>query len=344
MWRFATLIAAAAFVPRQMRSPPGGHGPCRAAPKTRTPSDAPPPSAAKLRRMARTLYSRGERAMARGRAAAAADQFRACLELTPRDSYARRANTPSVFAAAFKTTPSERRPVLATTGRRQRSMWPKRAKTILVSRRTKSTPASGPTPPKRAKTVLVSRRTKSTPASSPTPPKRAKTVLAERGPPQVRVARALQGAAEIPTRRRRGGTRGVPPRRRRLRDGARHARVGRLRGEERRRAERARPLRGGPPKRPVVALRPPRLGSVGARRLRRRREGARDSRPRRDGLDAAGRRGRGDAVRGRREGPTRRAPRAGEAAAVARRRDRARSPRGSVRRRVVAANAAAASR
>ena len=321
MWRFATLIAAAAFVPRQMRSPPGGHGPCRAAPKTRTPSDAPPPSAAKLRRMARTLYSRGERAMARGRAAAAADQFRACLELTPRDSYARRANTPSVFAAAFKTTPSERRPVLATTGRRQRSMWPKRAKTILVSRRTKSTPASGPTPPKRAETVL-----------------------AERGPPQVRVARALQGAAEIPTRRRRGGTRGVPPRRRRLRDGARHARVGRLRGEERRRAERARPLRGGPPKRPVVALRPPRLGSVGARRLRRRRECARDSRPRRDGLDAAGRRGRGDAVRGRREGPTRRAPRAGEAAAVARRRDRARSPRGSVRRRVVAANAAAASR
>ena len=50
--------------------------------------EAKKPSKAKLRRMARTLYVRGERSAARGHTRSACDLYRECLELTPRDSYA----------------------------------------------------------------------------------------------------------------------------------------------------------------------------------------------------------------------------------------------------------------
>ena len=81
-----SLAAAYAFVAPHTRH---AHAPRRAL--NTDEATPPPPSKAKLRRMSRSLYVRGERRLGTGRYEEAADLFRECVALTPKDSYAWRA-------------------------------------------------------------------------------------------------------------------------------------------------------------------------------------------------------------------------------------------------------------
>ena len=81
-----SLAAAYAFVAPHARH---AHAPRRAL--NTDEATPPPPSKAKLRRMSRSLYVRGERRLGSGRYKDAADLFSECVALTPKDSYAWRA-------------------------------------------------------------------------------------------------------------------------------------------------------------------------------------------------------------------------------------------------------------
>ena len=101
-----SLAAAYAFVAPHARH---AHAPRRAL--NTDEATPPPPSKAKLRRMSRSLYVRGERRLGSGRYEEAADLFRECVALTPKDSYAWRALATALgleHGRASAPTPSTR--------------------------------------------------------------------------------------------------------------------------------------------------------------------------------------------------------------------------------------------
>ena len=99
-----SLAAAYAFVAPNTRH---AHAPRRAL--NTDEATPPPPSKAKLRRMSRSLYVRGERRLGSGRYKDAADLFSECVALTPKDSYAWRALATARANAYFRAAQSYHR-------------------------------------------------------------------------------------------------------------------------------------------------------------------------------------------------------------------------------------------